>query len=161
MEIVCRAVMVMNVVSICWTGVVQGQVICYTSPTMMCGGPTVSPSPPSIRDCCLGNGFFYQLSAGDETCSQCVGEWSLDCCINNPCWMHHIKLNKLLGIHIHIMPLTVCRHLAWLHACKVGEVECGAEIQRRQLHWLLDFSCSCSSSASPEGPTHLSQDLQG
>jgi len=72
-------------VSVCWTGVVQGQVICYTNPSLMCGGPIVSPSPLTIRDCCLGNGFFYQLAAGDETCSQCVGEWSLDCCINNPC----------------------------------------------------------------------------
>ena len=143
----------MNVVSVCWTGVVQGQVVCYTSPSMMCGGPTVSPSPPTTWDCCLGNGLFFQLFA-EESCSQCVGEWSLDCYINNPCWTHHIKLSKLLGIRIHIMPLPACRRLAWPHACKcsVGWV------------WSWDTKIStiltvqlrsCSSSASPEGPIML------
>ena len=65
-----------------------GQVICSTTdpdinPNTMCGGPTVSPNPASIRDCCLGDGFFFRL-IGDEFCFECVGEWNPDCCVSNP-----------------------------------------------------------------------------
>lgn len=76
---------------------VQGQVICFTTdpsinPGVRCGGLRVFPNPPTVRECCLGNGFFYRLSAGDETCFECVGEWSLDCCLLNvPCELELIK----------------------------------------------------------------------
>ena len=34
----------------------------------------MSPRPATIRECCLGDGFFYQETSGDEICSECLGE---------------------------------------------------------------------------------------
>ena len=53
------------------------------------------------------------------------------------------------------MPLTVCKCLPWPHAYKCSGFECGAEIQRRQLHLLFDFIAALAWQAL------ISQDLQG
>ena len=58
-----------------WIGVVQGQgVFCYTDRANQCQGPSLSPRPATVQECCLGDGFFYQMTSGDEICDECLGE---------------------------------------------------------------------------------------
>jgi len=59
-----------------WIGFAKGQgVFCYTDRATLCRGQPMSPRPATIQECCLGDGFFFQLSSGDDICSECLGEW--------------------------------------------------------------------------------------